>query len=207
MVKSGDYHDYVIKNGKLIGRFEEMYRVCEDPWPETEVDLEANPCSTRSREILAAHGYKSVLSIGSGKGLHLNWLRKSCPDTRFFGCDVSETAVEHSKARYPQLEVEVGGPLAVLDGSRTYDLVIFREVVWYVLSEWETICRRLKEAYTGASVLVELTFYDDQTYGKDHFDGPDEFVTRFPFEVREVLRHHITRLQREGMLMVHGDIL
>lgn len=207
MVKSGDYHDYVIKNGKLIGRFEEMYRVCEDPWPETEVDLEANPCSTRSREILAAHGYKSVLSIGSGKGLHLNWLRKSCPDTRFFGCDVSETAVEHSKARYPQLEVEVGGPLAVLDGSRTYDLVIFREVVWYVLSEWETICRRLKEAYTGTSVLVELTFYDDQTYGNDHFDGPDEFVTRFPFEVREVLRHHLTRLQREGMLMVHGDIL
>ncbi len=207
MVKSGDYHDYVIKNGKLIGRFEEMYRVCEDPWPETEVDLEANPCSTRSREILAAHGYKSVLSIGSGKGLHLNWLRKSCPDTRFFVCDVSETAVEHSKARYPQLEVEVGGPLAVLDGSRTYDLVIFREVVWYVLSEWETICRRLKEAYTGTSVLVELTFYDDQTYGNDHFDGPDEFVTRFPFEVREVLRHHLTRLQREGMLMVHGDIL
>ena len=207
MAKSGDYHDYVIRDGKLIGRFEEMYQVCEDPWPETEADLEANLCSIRSREILAAHGYKSGVSIGSGKGLHLNWLSKSCPNTRFFGCDVSETAVAHSKAHYPQFEVEVGGPLTALDGSRFYDFVIFREVVWYILSEWETVCRSLKEAYTGTSVLVELTFYDDQTYGNEHFDGPDEFVARFPFEIREVVRQHTTGCQREGMLMVHGDIL
>jgi hypothetical protein len=29
--KSKSYHDYVIKDGKFIGNFEEMYKVYEDP--------------------------------------------------------------------------------------------------------------------------------------------------------------------------------
>lgn len=29
---SKDYHDYVIKNGGFIGKFEEMYQNIEDPW-------------------------------------------------------------------------------------------------------------------------------------------------------------------------------
>ena len=27
-----DYHDYFIKDGRFIGRFEEMYRDVDDPW-------------------------------------------------------------------------------------------------------------------------------------------------------------------------------
>lgn len=31
-INSKDYHDYVFKDGKFIGAFEEMYQNVEDPW-------------------------------------------------------------------------------------------------------------------------------------------------------------------------------
>lgn len=31
-IKSKNYHDYVIRDGKFIGAFEKMYRNVEDPW-------------------------------------------------------------------------------------------------------------------------------------------------------------------------------
>ena len=31
-MNSKDYHDYVFKDGKFIGAFEEMYQNVEDPW-------------------------------------------------------------------------------------------------------------------------------------------------------------------------------
>jgi|TARA_B100000315_G_scaffold178802_1_gene167474 hypothetical protein len=32
-IKSDDYHDYVIKDGRLIGEFEQMYKNSRDiPW-------------------------------------------------------------------------------------------------------------------------------------------------------------------------------
>ena len=34
--RSTDYHDYVIKDGRFIGAFEEMYRNCPDPWHQDE---------------------------------------------------------------------------------------------------------------------------------------------------------------------------
>ena len=30
--KYSKYQDYVIKNGKIIGVFEQMYQDCKDPW-------------------------------------------------------------------------------------------------------------------------------------------------------------------------------
>ncbi|MEP2456342.1 hypothetical protein, partial [Roseibium sp.] len=34
---SNDYHDYVIKDGKLVGKFEEMYQKCDDPWDRVKL--------------------------------------------------------------------------------------------------------------------------------------------------------------------------
>lgn len=31
-----DYHDYVIKDGVFIGKFEEMYQKFDDPWHQIE---------------------------------------------------------------------------------------------------------------------------------------------------------------------------
>ena len=31
-----NYHKYVIEDGKLVGKFEEMYQNIEDPWNQTK---------------------------------------------------------------------------------------------------------------------------------------------------------------------------
>lgn len=201
-----DYHDYVIKDGRLVGKFEEMYRVCPDPWPETEDDLNNNPCSIRTRQIVAAHGFRKVLSVGSGKGFHLNWLSQTCLNTLFKGCEVSKTAVEHSRKAYPHLQVSCLDIKDFSDCSWDFDLILFREVIWYVLDYWTEIVEGLKERHAGKHVVTELTFYDNQTYGREFFDGPDEFADKFPFEILEVVRYHTTRRQRNGMMMVFGRI-
>ena len=47
-----DYHDYVIKDGRFVGQFDQMYKDCENPWPETEKDLENNPISVYAATII-----------------------------------------------------------------------------------------------------------------------------------------------------------
>ena len=39
MTKYNKYQDYVIKDGKLIGEFEAMYKDYEDPWEQTTREL------------------------------------------------------------------------------------------------------------------------------------------------------------------------
>jgi SAM-dependent methyltransferase len=205
-LNSSDYHDYVIRDGRLVGRFEEMYQNCEDPWPETEEDLEFLPTSTRTCHIIARYGYTRILSIGCGKGMHLNWLKKKCPWITAEGCEISKTAVESCRKKYPDITAHV---MAVSDFPHypfDFDLIIIRETIWYMLEDWRAFCNHLKQKYKGRHIIVELSFYDNQAYGIDFFDGPDEFVAKFPFDILEIVRYHTTRMQREGMIFIYGKI-
>lgn len=203
---SSDYHDYVIRDGKLVGCFEEMYQNCDDPWPETEEDLEFLPTSARTCQVINRSGYKRVLSIGSGKGMHLNWLVKKCPGIRAEGCEISRTAAEYCNRAYPDIVTHVMDvsefPLHDFD----FDLIIIRETTWYILRDWKKFCDHLRQKYKGRNIIVELSFYDNQAYGTDYFDGPDEFVAKFPFDILEIVRYHTTRMQREGMIFIYGKI-
>ncbi|MBW1740300.1 MAG: methyltransferase domain-containing protein [Deltaproteobacteria bacterium] len=205
-IKSNDYHDYVIKDGKFIGKFEEMYKKCENPWPETEEALEFSPVSSRTPVIINAYGHKKIFSVGSGKGMHLNWLKKQCPHINVSGCEISPTAVKYCREMYPDIQVCA---LDVRDFPKhtfDFDLLLLREVVWYILDCWHSFCAHLKKEYKGKNIIVELSFYDNQSYGNEFFNGPEEFVEKFPFEIIEVVRHHVTRKQREGMLFLYGRI-
>lgn len=201
-----DYHDYVIKDGKLVGKFDEMYRLCPNPWPETEDDLDRLPPSLRTAQIIRDNNHMKVLSAGSGKGLHLNWLQKACPRTAFEGFEVSETAVASSMSAYPGISVRQMDISDFCKYDWDFDLILFREIVWYILPQWEVICSDLLKRCAGRHIIVELSFYDNQKYGKEYFDGPEDFINKFPFGITEILRHHTTRMQREGMMMVYGKI-
>lgn len=205
-LETNDYHDYVIKDGKLIGRFEEMYRNCDNPWPETEGDLDFLPTTSRTPLIINHYGHKRIFSVGSGKGMHLNWLRNKCPQIMVEGCDISATAVEICRVIYPEITTHVMSVAEFNYHYFNFDLILIRETVWYILDYWQAFCNHLKETYNGRHIIVELTFYDDQKYGNDYFDGPDEFIAKFPFDIIEIVRYHVTDKQREGMIFVYGKI-
>ncbi len=202
----GDYHDYVIQGDRLIGRFEEMYQDCPNPWPETRADYEANMGTLRTKQIISAGPYKNILSVGSGTGQHLAWLKEG-GRAAFRGLEVSPTARAKSLERYPDIPVDEGKVLPCLqETALPFDLFLFREVVWYILPQWAEVCKTLARRFAGKHIIVDLSFYSDQEYGLDHFNGPDEFVEKFPFKVLEVVRHHSRRDQRQGMAMVFGEI-
>lgn len=68
VIRSSDYHDYVIKDGKFIGEFEQMYQHVADPWRCVE---EAD--AFKNQLLLGAVRHvegdvKRALDIGCGLG-------------------------------------------------------------------------------------------------------------------------------------------
>lgn len=204
-INSDNYHDYVIKDGKFIGEFEQMYRNCSTPWPETEKDVENLPTSARTPVIITNCNIQNVYSLGCGKGMHLNWLSQKCPGVTFSGCDIAPSAVEACKRDYPHLAVTVGDIDSFMHEETNFDLLLLREVVWYFLDKWESFCTSLQR-YKGKHIIIELSFYDDQKYGTEHFDGPDDFINKFPFKIIEIVRFHTSKTQRNGMILLHAQI-
>ena len=178
-----DYHRYVRE-----GKFEEMWRECEDPWNASHEDYDASLCSLATKHLVWQHLSETLVSIGSGNGRHMAWLGRDVE-----GVEISKTARIQSRNTYPAIPVHMI-PMA------GYGIYLFREVLWYMLDSWHTI------PDAGALVIVELSFYDNQQYGLDYFNGPDDFVAKWPFTIEKIVREHTTKHQREGRIMVAGRI-
>lgn len=199
---SDDYHRYVIHNGEFVGRFEEMYEACEDPWPESVDDLNRNPVSTHTVTIIRRRQFKRVFSVGLGKGLHAAWIQSLVPGVEIEGCEISPTAEAHCRQQYPQIKSHCLSVEEFIHQTFDFDLLIMREILWYILPAWSEVATALARKYGGRHLVVELSFYDCQRYGLDYFDGPDELVRKFPFHIEEVVRHHVSAKQREGMISI-----
>jgi SAM-dependent methyltransferase len=133
---SDDYHDYVFKNGELLGNFEGMYRhSAEVPWHQDrtaylvflDIDL----------AILRQYHYKSICEVGCGLGFFTDrlWreLRGPEEEVRVTGIDISPTAIDKAKIMFPHLHFAVGdltGELPLLE--ERFDLVVIKEIMWYV---------------------------------------------------------------------------
>ena len=65
MSKYPRYQDYVIKNGKLVAEFEQMYKDFEDPWEQTTREQNALEKYV-ALELVRQHGYKRVMELGCG---------------------------------------------------------------------------------------------------------------------------------------------
>lgn len=140
--RSADYHDYVFRDGKLIGDFEGMYRHADGaPWEQ----------DVRSRQWHAAVGlamlkeqapYGAILEIGCGLGFIAAQVGEEMggPGAVVEAFDVSATAVRrarrlHSGVMFYTDDIMRKG----FRPRRTYDLVILRDVLWYVCQRMPVI--------------------------------------------------------------------
>jgi len=201
-----DYHDFVIRDGQFVGRFDEMYQLCEDPWPESENDYLNLPTTSRVPQLLVKHGVTSAFSLGCGTGRHLAWLKTLCPGISFSGSDISPTAISLAASRYPTIKASVGSVGDFVRETPRFDCLILREVLWYILSDWRELVECLHRSRTGCFVALELSTYDTQDYGRDFFDGPEGLVDRFPFEILEVVRWHTSSSQKVGHILIWGQV-
>ncbi len=179
------YQDYVIKDGKFIGKFEEMYQKFDDPWHQKEIFHEFYSKSFTS-ETLKQYGIKKVLEIGCGLGAFTDYLHSRAPGCCITGMDISKTAVEKAKRTYPDIDFLQGD---ILTFSRNpdseYDAIIFSEIMWYILEDLDEVIRNLSENYGGGQklVIVNQVFYKgEQKYGNEFFTCLDEMVEYLPWK-------------------------
>lgn len=199
-----DYHDYVIKDGQFIGQFETMYRECDDPWHASKEEYAASACSLATKRLIhSLEPPASVVSLGCGTGRHLRWLE--CGGD---GVDLSFTATMQGRLDAPYALCLLTDDILhfLQTDSVPYNVYLFREVLWYILPDWPAICDLLATKH-GAWVIIELSFYDEQHYGKDYFDGPDDFIAKWPFSIEKIVREHTTKNQREGRMMIAGKVV
>jgi SAM-dependent methyltransferase len=185
---SKDYHDYVFRNGRLVGEFESMYRHSEGvPWHQDE---QANWVDVRlTVEMLRDLGkFQEIHDLGCGLGYYLELARNGLgsADCRAFGYDISPTACEKARALFPtftfdtlDLTVESEAPPARLR-SASPRLFIIRGTLWYVFPKLANV----------VNVIRNLMADCDQLLVVQNFPPLDQ-----PFIGKEVLPNHHALLE------------
>lgn len=99
------YHKYVFDADKreFVGSFEEMYQNEQidnfDSWHQEDSRQLQRKIAL---SILEEYNFQSIVDVGSGKGALTHLLKKR--NNHVIGLDVSPTAVEQAKARFPDIQ-------------------------------------------------------------------------------------------------------
>ncbi|MDF1653923.1 MAG: methyltransferase domain-containing protein [Coxiellaceae bacterium] len=184
MAKFSKYQDYVIKDGALIGEFEEMYKEFDDPWEQltrerfsSEKAIAINWChllqATCNRRI-------RVVELGCGLGAFTSKLASQGFDV--LGIDVSRTAIEKARSLQTQGMFEVGD-INDFDIYHKFkpDVFILAEITWYVLDKLSNFIKHTKKNFPGAHLVHLLNVYSgrEQKYGNEYFSNAEEIIRFF----------------------------
>lgn len=173
-INSTNYRDYVIKDGRFIGEFEEMYKNIEDPWcigDATEIQYDLVLYLLDRHTVCLKSG--SILDIGCGKGAFTYRIKKARPYCDIMGVDISETAIIKARNLYQSEGIDfrtIDVEKEYRNILRKYDLIILSQIVWYILPHLEEIILYLLKSglKKNGYLLINQAFYkpDEQTYGK-----------------------------------------
>jgi len=194
MPKYERYQDYVIREGKLLGEFEEMYQDFDDPWNQS-AEHEALEKDIAIRLLSEAPGIKTVVELGCGFGDFT--ARIADAGLNAIGIDISETAIAKAKKRHPAAAFRAGTitDFSLLK-SLAPDVIVMAEITWYILDSLRPFLSFLKADMPNTSLLHLLTTYPEgtQKYGRDHFTSLDEMRSFFGMRYRSygVIPHNGT---------------
>jgi trans-aconitate methyltransferase len=145
--KKQSYHDFVIKNGRLIGDFEGLYTNEDDPWHQTSSEWRFD-----SRRVLALNwcerlrekfGANKVVELGCGFGYLTEDLRKKGFNS--LGIDISSAAILKAKTLHPDssyINSDVSN--FSLLSSFDADIYILADITWYILDKLEEFIKNIK---------------------------------------------------------------
>ncbi len=200
MPKYDRYQDYVIRGGKLVGEFDQMYQDFEDPWHQSKKELWATDKIVGIHlleKARAVGGRRRVVEFGCGLGHYTKRIHQH--DFDVLGIDISRTAIERAKAANIGPEFLVAD---ILDLERYKgfgpEILVLPEVTWYVLDKLKDFVQLARTEMPEAWILHLLTTYPPgvQQYGREYFtdlDGILEFFGMTYLECGEVRQPDLSR--------------
>ena len=207
-IRSKDYHDYVFKDGRFIGAFDEMYQNIDDPWHHgdvTSIQYDLALYLINRYGICDAGGF--VLDIGCGKGAFTARLKQQMPNAHILGVDIAPTAIKKAKQKYGNLNIE----FQVMDIQKEYkniaekfDLVVMSGLMWYILPNFRAIVNHLGEEILkdDGYLLTTQPFYkpEEQKYGKEIVSTIEDMFKLVNLEVVEMIE--INRLINHNAIVL-----
>ena len=114
-----------------------------------------------------------MLEIGCGTGFVLNFLADNLPGSSLSGVDISIIAIEQARKNFPKHNFTAGDiGSSKFVAEQKYDLVIFNQMLWYILENLETaVFNAHKLLHSGGHFLISNGFLKAQRYGADIVDG------------------------------------
>lgn len=190
-----DYHDYVFKDGKFVGDFEKMYQESTtEPWHQGEITKTWH--GKISLDVIeAAFGegaIDTILEVGCGHGHISKYLKNLHPEFCFYGFDISPTAVKNLNG--PHFYVDDLLNLKFTYG--TYNLVLCKEVLWYVAHDLDTALNNLYSLVSDNGYLyIGLSFprLDKLFVGKETIPNPAHLLARVEKDFATVAHALITK--------------
>jgi SAM-dependent methyltransferase len=213
-----DYHDFFLVDGRHIGRYEEMYQNCADPWRIEELGLRLD--MRAALMLLDGHlgRVRRFLDIGAGLGLFTRLLAETIwranPEARGLVTDISPTAVARAGCRLadPRLDFQTADARAIdpLWPDQSFDLIVLAQVLWGLLENLDTALADLARLIPpGGLILVSQHFPGPgrQSYGADLVAAPEDLAARLnaagltildTLETNRSVNHHWAALARKS---------
>lgn len=179
------YQDYVIKDGRFVGEFEEMYKDFDDPWEQTTRELWASEKAV-GLNLIQKFGAGRVIEVGCGFGHYTKRISDLGVDV--LGVDISETAINKAKSLHREVGFSVGDFLDFdLYCEYRPDVIVMAEITWYILDKIDDFLRLLRERLPNTFLIHLLTTYPAgvQQYGRDKFTNLDEIKRYFDMQYLE----------------------
>jgi len=193
MNQSTDYHDYVFRDGKLVGEFEEMYRNSAiTPWHQDE---QADWIDVRlTKELLKDLGkFDEIHDLGCGTGHYLNIMAQYCLSNngRSYGYDISKTACERATKQFTSstfrvtdftVDISKYEHRSESEEGHCSRLFIIRGTLWYVIPKLQKVIKNLKNMISlGDRLLIVQNFppLKDEFVGKDVLPNHHALIDKF----------------------------
>ena len=183
-----DYHPYVFDfdKGTVVGKFEEMYQEVDDPWHQDRIAY------TTKYDVLLTlikkhiKGYPRILDVGCGKGEFTSRLAEMGQVT---GIDVSPTAIEKARERYPNIDFRV---IDILKPSlkEKFNVAVAVELFWYIIDKLETGLQNIANLLDmDGLAFLGLYLPKEQKIGKNMVQSAEDLITHVEkhFEVIETV--------------------
>jgi SAM-dependent methyltransferase len=209
---AADYHDYFIIDGRHIGRYEDMYMNCPDPWRIDELGFRLD---MRAALVLLCGREREInlfLDIGAGLGLFTGFLAQALwrenPAARGLVTDISDTAVRRAEERLKDARLtfqtlDARAPrLASAFSPACFDLAVMAQVLWGLLDDLpRTLTAVAGFLRPGGFLLVSQHFPgpERQSYGAGVVAAPEDlsrhlaaagFRTLEVIETNRAVNHH-----------------